>query len=151
MGNILIELRDDMPTTVDNFKGLVQDGVYDGTTFHRVVNIPNSLVMIQGGDPTTGPWSGGSIPTILDEFSDNPENNKNKRATIAMANRGANTGSSQFFINGDDNGHLDDVHPVFGDVIDGMAVVDEILEVETAGDFNEPVEDVTLIRATLVD
>jgi len=151
MGNITIQLRDDMPITVNNFKKLVQDGVYDGTTFHRVVNLPNNLVIIQGGNPGTGPWSGGAIPTIPDEFSDNSENNKNKRGTIAMANRGANTGSSQFFINGAYNSHLDNVHPVFGDIIDGMDVVDDILEVETAGDYNEPVEDVTLINATIVD
>ena len=151
MGNILIELRDDMPITVDNFKNLVQNGVYDSTTFHRVVNLPNNLVIIQGGNPDTGAWSGGTIPTIPDEFSDNPENNMNKRGTIAMANRGANTGSSQFFINGAYNSHLDNVHPVFGDIIDGMAIVDNILEAETAGDYNEPVEDITLIKATLID
>ncbi|MCJ7617509.1 MAG: peptidylprolyl isomerase, partial [Desulfobacterales bacterium] len=60
MGNIVIELRDDMPITTTNFKKLVQQGVYDGTIFHRVVNLPQNLVMIQGGDPTTGTWSGGS-------------------------------------------------------------------------------------------
>jgi len=152
MGNIMIELRDDMPITTTNFKKLVQQGVYDGTIFHRVVNLPQNLVMIQGGDPTTGTWSGGSIPSIKDEFSENPENNKNERATIAMANAGPNTGSSQFFINGAYNSHLDNVHPVFGDVIEGMDVVNAILKVETDGDpYNRPLETVTLINAQLVD
>ena len=151
MGNITIQLRDDMPITTGNFKNLVQEGAYDGTIFHRVVNLPNNLVIIQGGDPTTGNWSGGAIPNIQDEFSGNPENNKNKNGTIAMANTGApNSGSSQFFINVVYNSHLDNKHPVFGDVIDGMDVVDRILEVAT--DANDrPLEKVTLIKAQLLD
>ena len=152
MGDILIELRDDMPITTTNFKKLVQQGVYDDTIFHRVVNLPGNLVIIQGGDPTTGTWSGGSIPSIKDEFSENPENNKNERATIAMANAGPNTGSSQFFINAAYNSHLDNVHPVFGDVIEGMDVVDAIVNVETDGEpYNRPLETVTLIKAEFVD
>jgi len=153
MGDIVIELRDDMPITTGNFKKLVQQGVYDDTIFHRVVNLPQNLVMIQGGDPATGTWSGGSIPSIKDEFSENPDNNKNERGTIAMANTGApNSGSSQFFINGAYNSHLDNVHPVFGDVIEGMNVVEEILKVETSGEpLNRPLEEVTLIKAEFVD
>jgi peptidylprolyl isomerase len=152
MGDILIELRDDMPITTENFKNLVQQGVYNGTIFHRVVNLPNSLVMIQGGDPTGTGYGDPSIPSIQDEFSENPENNKNKMGTIAMANSGPNTGSSQFFINGEYNSHLDNIHPVFGEVIDGLDVVDDILDVETSGEpSNKPLEDVTLIRAQLVD
>ena len=89
-------------------------------------------MIIQGGDPTGTGYGGSSIPNIQDEFSDNPENNKNERGTIAMANTGAaNSGSSQLFINGAYNSHLDNVHPVFGEVIDGMDVVDAILEVDT--------------------
>jgi len=152
MGDIVIELRDDMPITTTNFKKMVQQGAYDGTLFHRVVNLPQSLVMIQGGDPATGSWSGGAIPNIKDEFSENPENNKNERATIAMANAGPNTGSSQFFINGVYNIHLDNIHPVFGDVIEGIEVVDEILNVDTSGEpLNQPLEDITLIKATFID
>ena len=153
MGDITIQLRDDMPITTENFKNLVQQGVYDGTIFHRVVNIPNNLVIIQGGDPTGTGYGDPSIPSIQDEFSDNAENNKNERGTISMANTGApNSGSSQFFINGAYNSHLDNNHPVFGDVIEGMDVVDDILDVETSGEpSNKPLEDVTLIRAQLVD
>jgi len=151
MGNILIELRDDMPITTGNFKNLVQQGVYDGTIFHRVVNLPQNLVIIQGGDPATGTWSGGSIASIKDEFSEKAENKKNERGTIAMANTGVpNSGSSQFFINVAYNSHLDNKHPVFGEVIEGMDVVDQIGKVATdAGD--RPLEEVTLIKAQLVD
>jgi peptidylprolyl isomerase len=155
MGDITIQLRDDMPITTENFKNLVQQGVYDGTIFHRVVNLPNNLVMIQGGDPTGTGYGDPSIPSIQDEFSENPENNKNERGTIAMANKGEdypNSGSSQFFINGAYNSHLDNLHPIFGEVIDGLNVVDDILDVETSGEpSNKPLEDVTLIRAQLVD
>ena len=152
MGNITIQLRDDMPITTENFKNLIQQGVYDGTIFHRV----KADFMIQGGDPTGTGYGDPSIPNIQDEFSDNAENNKNKRGTIAMANTGApNSGSSQFFINVVYNSHLDDLHPVFGEVIEGMDVVDRISEVPTDGDppngNNKPLEDVTLIKAQLID
>ena len=144
MGNIVIELRDDMSITTENFKNLVQQGVYDGTIFHRV----KDDFMIQGGDPTGTGYGDPSIPSIPDEFTDN---NKNERGTIAMANTGApNSGSSQFFINVVYNSHLDSAHPVFGKVIEGMDVVDQIAKVATdAGD--RPLEEVTLIKAQLVD
>jgi peptidylprolyl isomerase len=131
MGDIVIELRDDMPITTGNFVNLTQHSVYDNTIFHRVVNIPDNLVIIQGGDPMGTGQGDPSIPSIPDEFSDTPENNENRRGTIAMANAGPNTGSSQFFINGEYNDHLDNVHPVFGDIIEGMTVVDDILNVQT--------------------
>jgi peptidylprolyl isomerase len=153
MGNITIQLRDDMPITTTNFKNLVNDGTYDKTVFHRVVNVPDSLVMIQGGDPNRNGLSDDGIDSIQDEFSDNPENNKNLNGTIAMANLGENypnSGSSQFFINADYNSHLDNLHPVFGDVIDGMDVVIKILNVETDAN-NRPVEDVILFKATLIE
>ena len=153
VGDILIELRDDMPITTANFKNLVQQGVYDGTKFHRVI----ADFMIQGGDASTGSWSGGSIPNIQDEFSDNQENKKNIRGTIAMANAGPNTGNSQFFINVVNNSDeiFDESYPVFGDVIQGMDIVDTISIVDTDGNppvgANKPLEDVTLIKATFVD
>jgi len=148
MGDILIELRDDMPITTKNFKKLVQQGVYDDTIFHRVID----GFMIQGGDPATGTWSGGSIPSIKDEFT---TNNKNERGTIAMANTGApNSGSSQFFINvvNNSNEDFDADYPVFGRVIEGMDVVDQIakVEVDVASNYR-PLEEVTLIKAEFVD
>jgi len=143
MGNITIQLRDDMPITTQNFKNLVQQGVYDGTIFHRVI----ADFMIQGGDPMGTGQGDPSIPSIPDEFT---TNNKNENGTIAMANAGANTGSSQFFINVVYNSHLDDAHPVFGEVIDGMDVVDAISKVDTDTN-NKPLEDVTIIKAQLID
>jgi len=144
MGNILIELRDDMPITTNNFKNLVQQGVYDNTIFHRVID----GFMIQGGDPTGTGFGDPSIPSIQDEFTDN---NSNDRGTIAMANTGeANSGSSQFFINVVDNNYLDTKHPVFGEVIEGMDVVDAIAKVAT-DENDKPLADVTILRAEFVD
>jgi len=143
MGNIVIELYGDMPITAGNFKDLVQQEVYDGTIFHRVID----GFMIQGGDPTGTGYGDPAIPTIPDEFTDH---NRNDRGTIAMANAGPNTGSSQFFINLVDNNHLDSKHPVFGKVIEGMDVVDSIGKVET-DENDRPLNDVRLIKAELVD
>jgi len=139
MGDIKIELYDDMPITTGNFKNLVEQGVYDGTIFHRVID----GFMIQGGDPTGTGYGDPSIPAIPDEFTDH---NKNDRGTIAMANSGPDTGSSQFFINLVNNNHLDEKHPVFGKVIEGMDVVDSIGKVQT--DANDrPLQDVEIIKA----
>jgi peptidylprolyl isomerase len=143
MGNITIELRNDMPITTGNFINLVQQGKYDGTIFHRV--IPN--FMIQGGDPTGTGFGDPSIPNIQDEFT---SNNKNIRGTIAMANTGQpNSGSSQFFINVIYNSHLDNKHPVFGTVISGMDIVDAISKVST-NQNDKPLQDVTIVRAELI-
>jgi peptidylprolyl isomerase len=143
MGDIIIELRGDMPITTGNFLDLIEQGVYDYTIFHRVID----GFMIQGGDPT-GLGSGDpTIPAILDEFTDI---NENERGTIAMANSGPNTGSSQFFINLVNNNHLDSKHPVFGKVVDGMDVVDQIAKVQTDAN-NKPIEDVRIITADPVE
>lgn len=161
MGDILIELRDDMPITTENFKNLVQQGVYDDTIFHRVI----ADFMIQGGDPTETGYGDPSIPNIQDELSENAENRKNIRGTVAMAKKSdpttgqviPNSGSSQFFINvvNNSNEEFDGTYPVFGEVIEGMDVVDQIAHVATDGDppngANKPLEDVTLFRAQLVD
>jgi len=136
-GNITIELYDDTPITTGNFKNLVSQGVFDGTIFHRVIRD----FMIQGGDPT------GNIPAIQDEFTDH---NRNDRGTIAMANAGPNTGSSQFFINLVNNNYLDSIHPVFGRVIDGMDVVDAIGIVPTNPETNAPLQTVMIFKAELI-
>ena len=142
MGNIVVELYDYRPLTTENFKNLTQKGVYDGTVFHRVID----GFMIQGGDPTGTGQGDPSIRVILDELFGN---NRNDRGTIAMANKGPNTGSSQFFINLVNNNHLDDKHPVFGRVLEGMNVVDNIGKVQT-GEDDRPLEDVVLITAELM-
>ena len=142
MGNITIQLRDDRPITTENFKKLVQQGVYDDTIFHRVI----ANFMIQGGDPTGTGYGDPSIPNIQDELSGN---NLNNRGTISMANTGqANTGSSQFFINTVDNNYLDTKHSVFGTVISGMDVVDAISNVPTDGE--KPLTDVRIIKAEII-
>jgi len=142
MGNITIELYNDMPITTGNFKNLVQRGVYDSTIFHRVID----SFMIQGGDPTGTGLGDPSIPAIQDEFTDH---NSNDRGTVAMANTGLpNTGSSQFFISLVNNNYLDSQHPVFGRVIEGMDVVDSIGKVPT-GSNDRPLQDVKIIQALL--
>jgi peptidylprolyl isomerase len=142
MGDITIALRNDMPITTNNFKNLVQKGTYNGTIFHRVI----SGFMIQGGDPTGTGYGDPSIPAIPDEFT---STNHNDRGTIAMANAGSNTGSSQFFINQVNNNYLDTKHPVFGKVIIGMDIVDRIAAVAT--DSNDrPLANVTIIGASIV-
>jgi len=141
MGDIKIELYKDMPVTTDNFKKLVSEGYYDGVIFHRVIN----NFMIQGGDPT-GTGRGGPGYAIEDEFTDH---NKNNRGTISMANSGPNTGGSQFFINTVNNNFLDSKHPVFGEVVEGIDVVDAISKVEVNNE-DKPVEDVKIIEATLI-
>ena len=143
-GDILIKLYDDMPITTGNFKKLVKQGIYDGVIFHRVIN----GFMIQGGDPTGTGYGDSSIPNIKDEFT-HADGNKNNKGTISMANAGPNTGSSQFFINLVDNNFLDLKHPAFGEVIEGMDVVDKIANVQTNAN-DKPVEDVIITKAEVI-
>ena len=155
-GNITIQLRDDKPITSGNFKNLVQQGKYDGTIFHRVME----GFMIQGGDPTGTGMGDPSIGTIRDEIG---SNNSNIRRTIAMANTGQpNSASSQFFINVVDNGDkvidnagtkFDSVYTVFGTVIEGMDVADAISHVQVddpSSQSPKPVHDVVIIKAEIL-
>jgi peptidylprolyl isomerase len=100
--------------------------------------------MIQGGDPQ-GTGMGGPGYNIKDEFT-HKGGNKNNRGTISMANAGPNTGGSQFFINLVDNNFLDTKHPAFGQVIDGMEVVDKIGTTQT-GAQDRPIKEVRIISA----
>ena len=140
-GAIELELFDeDAPKTVENFLKLSGDGFYDGLIFHRV--IPE--FMIQGGCPE-GTGTGGPGYTFEDEFNDH----KVVKGALAMANAGPNTNGSQFFIvTADAAGWLDGKHTVFGEVIDGMDVVDAIESTPTdAGD--KPLEVQTIERVEL--
>jgi peptidyl-prolyl cis-trans isomerase B (cyclophilin B) len=142
-GAVEVELFDaDAPKTVENFRKLAGDGFYDGVIFHRV--IPD--FMVQGGDPT-GTGSGGPGYTFEDEFNDHPV----ARGALAMANAGPNTNGSQFFIvTADACPWLDGKHTVFGQVTDGMDVVDAISQAETeAGD--RPRETISIERVELAD
>ena len=143
-GDIVIELYSDMPITAGNFKKLVEEGFYDEIIFHRIID----GFMIQGGDPT-GTGSGGPGYNIKDEFTHKGGNN-NKRGTISMANAGPNTGGSQFFINLVDNNFLDKKHPVFGKVVQGMNVVDEIAKVKTDSD-DRPLQEVVIEKAVVLN
>lgn len=117
-GNITLELfENDAPNTVANFVKLIKEGFYNGLTFHRV--IPNFV--IQGGCPK-GNGTGGPGYTIKCEI--NPR--KHLTGTLSMAHAGKDTGGSQFFITHSPQPHLDGVHTVFGQVIEGMDVVNAI-------------------------
>ena len=147
-GDIVIELYSDMPITAGNFEKLVSEGFYDGVIFHRI--IPD--FMIQGGDPD-GTGMGGPGYTIEDEFV---PGHSNTRGTISMANAGPNSGGSQFFINLVDNSFLDydkqplqSKHPVFGEVTEGMEIVDKIAGVQTAAG-DRPIEEVKIIKASIL-
>jgi len=122
MGNITIQLYDDMPITTGNFKNLVRTGVYDGTTFSRVAY----GFVIQGGDATP---KGITVPPIQDEL---PNKHSNVRGAVAMAKTSQpNSATSQFFIDLNDTNaaSLDSTYSVFGQVVAGMDVVDAIGQV----------------------
>ncbi len=122
-GEIAIELYSDAaPATVDNFKTLIKKKFYDWLTFHRRVDQPG-LNIIQGGDPE-GDGTGGPGYTIIDEHT-NPNQAPHQRGTIAMANTGnPNSAGSQFYICLIAQPHLDGRYTTFGQVIQGMEVVD---------------------------
>ncbi|MCM3094110.1 peptidylprolyl isomerase [Cytobacillus sp. AMY 15.2] len=165
-GNIKIKLfPDQAPKAVENFIKHSEDGYYDGVIFHRVIQD----FMIQGGDPDGTGMGGESIygEAFEDEFSNELYN---IRGALSMANSGPNTNGSQFFIvqnktldpslkeqmekagypeeiikayEKGGTAWLDNKHTVFGQVIEGMDVVDSIAAVET-GEQDKPVEDVVI-------
>jgi len=152
LGSVLVRLfPDHAPKTVRNFTELAEghrewtdpttgatskDRLYDGTIFHRV--IPD--FMIQGGDPL-GTGRGGPGYQFADEF--HPDLTFNRPYLLAMANAGPGTNGSQFFITTVPTPHLNGKHTIFGEVIEGSDVVDQISRVRTSrGD--RPVEDVVL-------
>ncbi|CCF16122.1 peptidyl-prolyl cis-trans isomerase B [Brevibacillus laterosporus GI-9] len=117
---VVIEFFDkEAPNTVANFEKLASEGYYNGLNFHRV--IPGFVA--QGGCPH-GTGTGGAGYTIKCETQGNPH--KHVKGALSMAHAGKDTGSSQFFICYDAFPHLDGVHTVFGQVIEGMEHVDKI-------------------------
>jgi peptidyl-prolyl cis-trans isomerase A (cyclophilin A) len=152
LGSVVVRLfPDHAPKTVRNFTELAEGGrewtnpttgaiskdrLYDGTIFHRVI----AGFMIQGGDPL-GTGRGGPGYQFADEF--HPDLTFNRPYLLAMANAGPGTNGSQFFITTVPTPHLNGKHTIFGEVIEGSDVVDEISRVRTSrGD--RPVEDVVL-------
>ena len=134
-GKIELELDADVaPITVENFANLVNEGFYNGLTFHRII----SGFMIQGGDPL-GNGTGGSSKTIKGEFASNGVKNSisHVRGTISMARSSMpNSASSQFFIVHQDSTFLDGQYAAFGTVTSGMDVVDKICEDTVVEDNN---------------
>jgi len=144
LGTIKLRLFPEFaPKTVENFVGLTKKGYYDGIIFHRVID----GFMIQGGDPTGTGRGGESLwgNTFEDEFTDELGNIP---GSLSMANAGPNTNGSQFFINQVNNDFLDGRHSVFGQVFEGMDVVEKILKVEK-GPGDKPVEDVVMEKVTV--
>ena len=121
-GTMKVEFyEEDAPNTVDNFVKLSKDGFYDGLTFHRV--IPNFV--IQGGCPD-GTGAGGPGYNIDCELDG--DNQYHDKGVLSMAHAGRNTGGSQFFIchSRENTAHLDGNHTVFGKVVEGLDVIDDI-------------------------
>ncbi|NCO84636.1 MAG: peptidylprolyl isomerase [Candidatus Huberarchaeum crystalense] len=141
-GTIKIELfTTGAPKTTQNFVDLANKGFYNKVIFHRV--IPG--FMIQSGDPT-GTGTGGPGYKIADEFSQNLKHDK--PGIVSMANAGPNTGGSQFFITLSPTPWLDRKHAIFGYVIEGMDVVEEISKVKCNVN-DKPVEDIVMISVKI--
>ncbi len=117
-GNLVLELfASDVPITVNNFVFLAGEGFYHGTTFHRV--IPN--FMAQGGNPT-GTGTGNPGYFFADEFTEHTH----IAGALSMANAGPDTNGCQFFITYAPQHHLDGKHSVFGQLIEGMDVLEKL-------------------------
>jgi peptidyl-prolyl cis-trans isomerase B (cyclophilin B) len=122
-GDLVLELfARDVPVTVNSFVFLAREGFYDGTTFHRV--IPGFVA--QGGDPT-GTGTGTPGYSFADEFTEHTH----ITGALSMANSGANTNGCQFFITYSPQHHLDGKHSVFGQLIEGMQVLEDIEQGDT--------------------
>ena len=155
-GGIVLQLdAEKAPISVENFVGYVTDGFYDGTIFHRVID----GFMIQGGGFTE---QMSQKPTKKQIKNEADNGLKNKRGTIAMARtQVVDSATSQFFINLVDNNFLNFSAPtpsgygyaVFGEVVEGLDVIDEIAGVATgvrAGHQDVPKETITIIKAEVI-
>jgi len=148
-GSILFDLLPDLaPETVRNFVKLAKEGFYDGTLFHRV--IPG--FMIQGGDPNTkdpnmkSQWGmGGPGYNVKAEFS----SRSHLRGIVSMARAmDPDSAGSQFFIVTKDSTFLDREYTVFGEVTEGMDIVDEIVSLDR--DNNDcPLEDAKMVKVSI--
>jgi peptidyl-prolyl cis-trans isomerase B (cyclophilin B) len=119
-GTMVFELfARDVPRTVNNFVFLSREGFYDNTIFHRVI----AGFMAQGGDPT-GTGTGGPGYRFADEIT----THTHVTGTLSMANAGPNTNGSQFFICFAPQPHLDGKHTVFGQLIEGIDVLNQIVQ-----------------------
>jgi len=157
-GKFTIQLFDqEAPKTVENFVGLAEGTkewtdprtgrkgtapYYNGTIFHRVID----AFMIQGGDPL-GQGTGGPGYKFADEF--NPKRRHAKAGVLSMANSGPNTNGGQFFITLTATPWLDDKHSVFGEVTEGMDVVNKIGKTATSKPGDRPLKPITIESVTI--
>lgn len=126
-GTIVADLFDtETPKTVANFEKLANEGFYDGTRFHRVI----ADFVIQGGDPLSkdvnNPAVGTGGPGYQIKCECHLNTHKHAAGSLSMAHAGKDTGGSQFFIAHSPQPHLDRKHTVFGQVTQGMEVVNAI-------------------------
>lgn len=149
LGTIKLKLfNKEAPKAVENFVRLIDKKFYDGLTFHRIM--PN--FMIQGGDPTGTGFGGESIygKEFEDEFT--PKLRFDKKGILAMANRGKNTNTSQFFITVDSYRYpfsgLNDVHTIFGEVTEGLDVIEKIVN-SPRDSKDKPLEKISMTKVTL--
>ncbi len=157
-GKFTIQLfEQEAPKTVENFVGLAEGTkewtdprtgrtgsgpYYNGTIFHRVID----AFMIQGGDPL-GQGTGGPGYKFADEFS--PKRRHAKAGVLSMANSGPNSNGGQFFITLVATPWLDDKHSVFGEVTDGMDVVNRIGKTPTSKPGDRPLKPITIESVTI--
>jgi len=157
-GNFTARLFDaETPNTVANFTGLadgskewtdprsgqrVKQPYYNGTVFHRVI----ADFMIQGGDPL-GQGTGGPGYNFGDEFR--PTLRHSKAGILSMANRGPNTNGGQFFITLVPTPWLDDKHSIFGEIVEGMDVVEKIGKTPTSKPGDRPLKPITIQSITI--
>jgi cyclophilin family peptidyl-prolyl cis-trans isomerase len=147
LGDIVFQTYDsDAPKASDNFVKLAEKGFYNSVIFHRVI----SGFMIQGGDPT-GTGTGGPGYSFEDELNPNTQSYKQGyvRGTVAMANSGANTNGSQFFIMHKDY-PLPHSYTIFGHVVKGLDVVDKIAATKTDAN-DKPLAPVVMKSVTVKD
>ena len=148
---------DEVPKTVANFTGLAEGSkewtdprtgrktnarYFDGTVFHRVID----GFMIQGGDPL-GQGTGGPGYTFADEFS--AKLRHDRAGLLSMANRGPNTNGGQFFITLAATPWLDNKHSIFGEVVEGMDVVNKIGGTPTSKPGDRPLKPITIQSVTI--
>jgi peptidyl-prolyl cis-trans isomerase A (cyclophilin A) len=157
-GNFTARLfEEEVPKTVANFTGLADGSTewtdprsgkktnekyFDGTVFHRVI----ADFMIQGGDPL-GQGTGGPGYTFADEFS--PKLRHDRAGLLSMANRGPNTGGGQFFITLVPTPWLDNKHAIFGEIVEGMDVVESIGRTPTSKPGDRPIKPITIQTVTI--
>ena len=154
VGKIVISLYDDLtPKTAANFVGLVSQNYYDGIKFHRVIKD----FMLQSGDPNSKDeskkqfWGTGGISIYGEKFEDEfvKSLKHDRKGILSMANSGPNTNGSQFFITLVPTPWLDGKHTIFGEVIEGIEVVEAIGNTKTIKPYDRPEKNIEIKSAKI--